>query len=284
LDVACLGNVRYHGGHKGYSPLTMAIVHRCGYTELNSTDVILNYNDIIRVHTHVPRGDGPEGALPSGSRPIVQGGRDGGRQGGHPTPRGRYARPDRNGGDLNPSVICDACRRTEHVAANCDVLAIALFIEKYKKHLPDDTKDRIESDWLARWKSSLGNPNRKPRRVMKAYLDLMDMMVDDLDAQMCWECWPDEDFDADLTRVRFLSMRWRESYSYGICCIRLHTDGGFQYFGGNRGYVASGNGGTVVSRTLRYLCSCGRYHTGGFGCCGSVIGYACVAPATRTPT
>jgi hypothetical protein len=31
----------------------MAIVHRCGYTELNSTDVILNYNDIIHVHTHV---------------------------------------------------------------------------------------------------------------------------------------------------------------------------------------------------------------------------------------
>ncbi len=53
LDVARLGNVRYHGGVKGYSPLTMAIVHRCGYTELNSTDVILNYNDIIRIHTTV---------------------------------------------------------------------------------------------------------------------------------------------------------------------------------------------------------------------------------------
>ena len=49
-------------------------------------------------------------------------------------------------GGLNPSVICDACRRTGHVAANCDALAIALFIEKYKKDLPDDTKDRIETD------------------------------------------------------------------------------------------------------------------------------------------
>jgi hypothetical protein len=26
---------------------------------------------------------------------------------------------------------------------------------------------------------------------MKAYLDLLDMTVDDLDDQMCWECWPD---------------------------------------------------------------------------------------------
>jgi hypothetical protein len=38
LDVARLGNVRYHGGVKGYFPLTMAIVHRCGYTALNSTE------------------------------------------------------------------------------------------------------------------------------------------------------------------------------------------------------------------------------------------------------
>lgn len=33
--------------------MTIAIVHCCGYTELNSTDVILKYNDITWVHTHV---------------------------------------------------------------------------------------------------------------------------------------------------------------------------------------------------------------------------------------
>ena len=112
------------------------------------------------------------------------------------TPRGRYARPDRNGGDLHPSMVCDACHRTGHVTANCDVLAIALFIEKYKKDLSADMKDRIESDWLALWRGSLRNPNRKPRRVLKAYLDLMDMMMDNLDDQMCWECWPDEEIEA----------------------------------------------------------------------------------------
>jgi len=142
-----------------------------------------------------PRESTRDDSRPGGYCHVAQGGRDGGRARSNPTPRGRYARPDRNGGDLHPSVICDACRLTGHVAANCDILAIALFIEKYKKDLSADVKDRIESDWLARWKGSLGNPNRKPRRVMKAYLDLMDMMMDDLDDQMCWECWPDEEIE-----------------------------------------------------------------------------------------
>ncbi len=72
--------------------------------------------------------------------------------------------------------------------ANCDVLAIALFIEKYKRDIPEEMKDKIQSDWLARWKGLLGNPSKKPRRVMKAYIDLLDISVDKLDDAMCWEC------------------------------------------------------------------------------------------------
>ena len=144
-----------------------------------------------------PQGYNWDGARSGGSCTFVQGGRDGGRPGSSATPRGRYVRPDRNGGDHRPTVICDACRRTGHVAANCDVLAIALFNEKYKRDLTNDTKDRIESEWLVRWKDSLGNPGRKPRRVMRAYLDLMDMLVDELDEQMCWECWPEDADDDD---------------------------------------------------------------------------------------
>jgi hypothetical protein len=51
FDVARLGNVRYHGGTHGYQPLTEGIIHRCGYTEINSSDVLLAYNDIIEVHS-----------------------------------------------------------------------------------------------------------------------------------------------------------------------------------------------------------------------------------------
>ena len=129
-------------------------------------------------------------------RPIVQGGRDSRRPMGEQ--RGRFARPDRNRGEYRPDIICDACRRPGHVAANCDVLAIALFIEKYKRDIPADVKDKIEADWIVRWKGSLGNPSRKPRRVMRAYIDLLDISIDNLDDAMCWECWPDDDEPDDF--------------------------------------------------------------------------------------
>ena len=109
---------------------------------------------------------------------------------GYPS-HGRFACPDRNDGQCRPDTICDACRRTGHVVANCDVLAIALFIKKYKRDLSDDVKDKIEMDWVACWRSAIGNPTKKPRRVMKTYLDLLDITVDDLDNQMCWDCWPE---------------------------------------------------------------------------------------------
>jgi hypothetical protein len=51
FDIARLGNVRYHGSTHGYQPLTEGIIHRCGYTEINSSDVLLAYNDIIEVHS-----------------------------------------------------------------------------------------------------------------------------------------------------------------------------------------------------------------------------------------
>ena len=73
------------------------------------------------------------------------------------------------------------------------MLAIAIFIEKYKKEASADTKDKIKEAWLACWKSELGNPSKKPRRVMKAYIDYLDSTVDAVDKQMCWECWPEDD-------------------------------------------------------------------------------------------
>jgi hypothetical protein len=48
----------------------------------------------------------------------------------------------------------------------------------------DDEKDRIKAAWLKKWKGDLGNPTRNPRRVMTAYLDLLDTTMDDVDKQM----------------------------------------------------------------------------------------------------
>jgi hypothetical protein len=72
------------------------------------------------------------------------------------------------------------------------MLAMAIFIENYKKGASDDA-DKIEAAWLAKCKGDLGNPSRNPRCVMKAYLVLLDTTVDDMDDQMCWDCWPEDD-------------------------------------------------------------------------------------------
>ncbi len=73
------------------------------------------------------------------------------------------------------------------------MLAMAIFIEKYKKGASDNAKDKIEVVWLAKWKGDLVNPTRNPCHVMKAYLDLLDTTVEDMDDQMCWNCWPEDD-------------------------------------------------------------------------------------------
>jgi hypothetical protein len=54
-------------------------------------------------------------------------------------------------------------------------------------------KDHLESEWVKHWKDSLGKPTKKPCQVMKRYLDFMDISVDYLDKNMCWNGWPDKD-------------------------------------------------------------------------------------------
>jgi hypothetical protein len=82
------------------------------------------------------------------------------------------------------------------------MLAMALFLEKYNRSMSNADRDKIEAAWLQCWKDNLGNPSRMPRKVMKAYLDYMDISAEMLDDQMDWECWPIDDeveeFDFDI--------------------------------------------------------------------------------------
>ncbi len=135
----------------------------------------------------------PFGTRPPHNQPYVQGGCGGGRPPPTAPHQGCYARPDHNKGNWDPTTICDACRCTGHVAAKCNMLAMVIFLDKYKWDMLDDMKDKMESEWLERWKGALGNPPRMPCCVMKAYLDLLDISVNNLDEQMCWECWPNDD-------------------------------------------------------------------------------------------
>ena len=51
------------------------------------------------------------------------------------TARGRFARPDQRRRSFLPNVQCEACKRIDHEAINCDMLALALFIERHKQSL-----------------------------------------------------------------------------------------------------------------------------------------------------
>jgi hypothetical protein len=62
-------------------------------------------------------------------------------------------------------------------------------------------KDKIELEWLARWKGSLSNPTKKPRRAMKAYIDLLNISVDALNKKMCWECWQEDDWPEEYAET-----------------------------------------------------------------------------------
>ncbi len=117
-------------------------------------------------------------------------------------PRGRYAWPDHNRRQWDSDITCAACKRRGHPAANCDMLAMALFLEKYNRSMSNANRNKLETAWLQRWKDNLGNPSRLPRKVMRAYLEYMDILAEMLDDQMDWECWLIDDevkeFDFDI--------------------------------------------------------------------------------------
>jgi hypothetical protein len=78
------------------------------------------------------------------------------------------------------------------------MLAIALFIDRFTKNdLTATDKDRLEQQWLARWKDKLGMPARTPRQVMRTYCDLNNITEDFLAEAMDWDCWPTSDFPDD---------------------------------------------------------------------------------------
>jgi hypothetical protein len=131
-----------------------------------------------------------------------RGRRDFDRDGRCPSPRDWSIRPDLRRRSFVPGVQCDACKRIGHAASSCDMLAIALFLDKYvKQSLSDDVRRTIELTWVSRWKEKLGQPQRSPSQVMKAYCDNLDISPGHLDLAMDWDCWPvDEygDFTQDL--------------------------------------------------------------------------------------
>ncbi len=97
------------------------------------------------------------GCLP----PCDWNGRTNGCDGGcpSPSPHDCLIRPDRNRREFLPDVQCDACKRVGHVATNCDMLAMALFLDRnVRQSLSDEDKSKVESAWLHKHKDQLGLP------------------------------------------------------------------------------------------------------------------------------
>ncbi len=140
----------------------------------------------------------------SDDNPRPRGGPDGryGIRNARPSPdkpQGRFARPDQRRRAYKPGVQCDACKRLGHDAANCDMLAIALYIDRYIKDTTDQDRSAIESRWIEKWNAKLGQPARTPRQIMRTYCDNFNITPDNLDRAMDWDCWPECDLtDPDL--------------------------------------------------------------------------------------
>ena len=90
-----------------------------------------------------------------------------------------------------PDVICAACKRHGHPASSCEMLAIALFVERHTKQLSESKKMAIEEACVARWKDKVGQPARTPHQVMRAYCDDLYIFNDHLADAMDWDCWPE---------------------------------------------------------------------------------------------
>ncbi len=109
---------------------------------------------------------------------------------GRPSYWGCLARPDRNRQPYIEGIQCAACRRAGHVAKQCDMLATAICLERYtKKDLSSTLREAIKQEWLAKWKDGLGNPNSTPHKVMRTYVESLDITVAGLDEEMDWSCW-----------------------------------------------------------------------------------------------
>jgi hypothetical protein len=136
-----------------------------------------------------------KGDCPPAGRVAQCGSRNGDRQDRPPTQgsrQGQYNCPDQRRHPFKTGVQCAACKQIGHEAANCDMLAIALFIDRYtNKEMSDKEKADLENRWLGHWKDKLGMPARTPRQVMHTYCEAFDITPKFLDQAMDWDCWPE---------------------------------------------------------------------------------------------
>ena len=101
----------------------------------------------------------------------------------------------------DPFTKCHACGRTGHPAVQCDTLAMAILIRKYMDESGNaEAMRQAAENWFRRNEEALKCPQNveassaKPLQVLHTYLDRYLKDIDEVDEQMDWEYFrQDED-------------------------------------------------------------------------------------------
>ena len=103
----------------------------------------------------------------------------------------------------NPYTTCHACGRTGHLAVQCDTLAMAILIRKYMTQSGNaEEMKQASENWFKRNAEALKCPDNEepskvhPLQVLHTYMDRYLKDIDELDEQMDWEFFRNEDSDS----------------------------------------------------------------------------------------
>jgi hypothetical protein len=95
---------------------------------------------------------------------------------------------------------CEACGKYGHPAARCDMLAMALYLQRYSRDRNNAaTIKEAEERWLTRNKPFLPQDSRTPRTILANYCSELQFAEDKVDAELDWAYMVDDDFVEDNT-------------------------------------------------------------------------------------
>lgn len=89
---------------------------------------------------------------------------------------------------------CDACGKYGHPAARCDMLAMALFLQRYSQDRANSTTMKeAEERWVQRNKKFLPRDSRSPHTILANYCAEMEFTEDQVDMELDWDYLAEED-------------------------------------------------------------------------------------------
>jgi hypothetical protein len=91
-----------------------------------------------------------------------------------------------------PRIICNVCGKKGHSANTCDFLAMSIFLQQYLKNgiTTKETIAEAERCWVHHWAHQDHPPGRTPSKVYQAIVEHSGFMLDQMEAEMYWLCWP----------------------------------------------------------------------------------------------